>query len=435
MNYAVLNINDFQLSLRFDGEACYQLGSAWVTKDGVTFDEEALHHSRTNPQTCFDHYWQQISLDDIDSANERVNNYADLVYLQFNEMLKSLPAFHQVVVLVNGQYSEKQLSLLLGVIKACHVDVIAVIDKSVLTVASVGNETTNYFIDLGLHQTTLTMVQLGDNAELTEFHVVNQHGFLDLLEELATWLNQQFISEYRFDCFDVAIAEQSLIDQLYALIKDPSLPSCITISDQELSEITYHFSVDDFNAIVSRFFKDSLRQFISPNVPSSAIFYSTAFGCVGKRLSFLDATPITFEHSIDWQSLNAVLEQNSQGISRITALPRFYQVLAQPMPKEEVSHIIFNGDVIKLSSDVIALPLESDQCLSFVDQEPLQSMLTLILQDGCWTIKNNCHAKVYLNNTLIKQTATIKKGDLVTFAENGNWFSLAKLMLSGEVHG
>jgi hypothetical protein len=118
----------------------------------------------------------------------------------------------------------EQLSLLLGILQTLPVEISAVIHRSALVGAHLGQPCAH--IELQLHQASITVINI-DNGEahVGDTGLLPGCGLLGLLDEVAEAIGQQFVAQTRFDPQRRADTEQALYEQIPALLKKLSMQS------------------------------------------------------------------------------------------------------------------------------------------------------------------------------------------------------------------
>jgi hypothetical protein len=112
----------------------------------------------------------------------------------------------------------EQLSLLLGILQTLPVTISAVIHRSALVGAHLGQPCAH--IELQLHQASITVIGI-DNGEahVGDTGLLPGCGLLGLLDEIAEAIGQQFVAQTRFDPQRRADTEQALYEQIPELLK------------------------------------------------------------------------------------------------------------------------------------------------------------------------------------------------------------------------
>ena len=128
MSLTLIELSDYYLTLTQGDKKTTQLGCCLVQTDELIFGTEAWQQQLLLPQQIYCNYWQQLGYEKVYSDNVSVEHFADLAYLQLKEAIKAFDQVDEVVLLVAGHYCGEQLALLLGIVEACELTVIRLIN-------------------------------------------------------------------------------------------------------------------------------------------------------------------------------------------------------------------------------------------------------------------------------------------------------------------
>jgi len=159
-----------------------------------------------------------LGYEKINSHNKNVRHFADLVYLQLSEITKNYKDNTQVVFMVPSYYKEQQLALLLGLATSCKLHTLTIINHYVFNIVKVDFKGEYGVGQLGLHNSSLSLLTINQSIELTGNKTFPESGFLELVSYISNWCNQIFIKHLRFDALHSALTEQALFDQIYKIL-------------------------------------------------------------------------------------------------------------------------------------------------------------------------------------------------------------------------
>ena len=211
---AVLEINDAALTIRSEsGELYSEPGFARITGTGIETGESARAAAWLEPQVTFNQYWQQLNETPLPVKTRWARHSADIAYAQLNRLLDTAGAVDRCALAVPGSLSNRQLGLLLGMLKAREIDTLAVVDSAVAAGLEAGRPT--IYVDFQLHQAVVSVLEV-DRGELSpgRQEVLPELGIIRLFNQLARAIADQMIETTRFDPLHDPATEQWLFDNL-----------------------------------------------------------------------------------------------------------------------------------------------------------------------------------------------------------------------------
>lgn len=215
----LLYINDNNLLIQQAGDVHRSQGYAWLRGAEVFFDSEektsAVKNCRRSPQEINSRYWQQCEQSAITSNAAGMRHAADLVWRHLSE-LKQRYGLQDLVLVVPSHYQASNLQLLLGIAKSCGLNVVGMVNKSVLALHDkVGSDGDYLHLDIQLHQTVSTVVTVkSGRAQLGTAEIIQNIGIQAMQDALLKSIQHSFIQNDRFDPLHYASSEQQLFDQL-----------------------------------------------------------------------------------------------------------------------------------------------------------------------------------------------------------------------------
>jgi len=211
---ALLDILDSELRLWQDGRAVRSPGYALLNGDSYRYGEDARGNARRQPRNVNTRYWWQLGTRPLQPALGPARHTADLVHghlLALHEAGKP----GELVLAVPESLHKEQLSLLLGIIRACPFDAVGIANRSLLVAAAHGASGPVCHLELQLHQALLTRLSVEEHElRVTDEQVLTGCGLLALQESLVEAIARSFIENTRFDPRRQAETEQQLYDSL-----------------------------------------------------------------------------------------------------------------------------------------------------------------------------------------------------------------------------
>ncbi|MGB6364793.1 MAG: hypothetical protein WBG64_19180, partial [Thermoanaerobaculia bacterium] len=200
-------------------------GYALIDGDELLTGHAALGRGRLKPRRVHHRFWDELDTTPLSRPFPRGLNRGDLAHAHLSRIwdtLRTRPASvpagldtEQVILAVPGSFSNDQLSLILGITKACEMPVVGMVDAAVAASAHGYPGARLLHLDLLLHRVVLTEMSQED-GEAIRRHVetIEEAGLVELLDLWAKHIANLFIHETRFDPLHSATTEQSLYDHL-----------------------------------------------------------------------------------------------------------------------------------------------------------------------------------------------------------------------------
>jgi len=454
MNNLIIEINDYELTLINGDTAISECGYALITEQEILFGEHAWQQAKTSPLNIYCHYWQRLGYEEVKTTNSKINHFADLAFMQLQRLATDFSKRSDIIFIVPPYYTNEQLSLLLGLAKACQLSVSAVVNNSVAYVATPSishKKVSSLFLDIELHQVTgteLTCINTTENVNTNETtnssltvkqsQVFAKQGVHDLYQSLSVWINQKLITECRFDGFYSASTEQAIYQTIPKLLKLDQAQYDICIADKNIV-----INVNEIRAKLNNFFQPTLSK-----IPTAEqYFISQRFANLLQSLTLspvLDLMVVN-QHSLS-QSIAKHIDflSDDNDIKLITKLPLINAnndliTNTSTYTRTNTETLLSNHDALSITHVLIqgiAYPLatagkrsaqnsyylsEQTPCLSL--EAPNQPAVHLISSGQRWKItmltnddtasKNTCDS-IYINGFPISSNQALNIGDSLT---------------------
>jgi F0F1-type ATP synthase epsilon subunit len=231
-----LDINDWQLTLRKAHQpAKHYTGAAANTPNGLVFDDDALARSRSHPQQFSNRYLSTIAADPVAGDLGVAKNHADLIYRQL--LQNDLPSDDDLVLAVQGQISNTQLGLLLGICSEAKLQVRGFIDLGLGQSLNIDARDTYHVLDVEQHRMTLTEIQIdGVMRQQQRTTSMDGVGTANIIEGWMNIIADEFVQKTRFDPLHSGETEQQLFDQVYTWLAEPEMTDhVVSVSNGEAS--------------------------------------------------------------------------------------------------------------------------------------------------------------------------------------------------------
>jgi hypothetical protein len=212
---ALLDILDSELRLWHDGRAVRSPGYALLDGDSYRYGEDARGNARRQPRNVNTRFWWQLGTRPLQPALGPARHTADLVHGHLLALHEAAGEPGELVLAVPESLHKEQLSLLLGIIRACPFDAVGLTNRSLLVAAAHEVHGPACHLELQLHQALLTRLAVEDGElRVTGEQVLTGCGLLALQESLVEAIARSFIENTRFDPRRQAETEQQLYDSL-----------------------------------------------------------------------------------------------------------------------------------------------------------------------------------------------------------------------------
>jgi hypothetical protein len=200
-------------------------GYALIDGDELLTGHAALGRGRLKPRRVHHRFWDELDTSPLSRPFPRGLNRGDLAHAHLSRIWDTLttrpasvPAEHDtddVILAVPGSFSNDQLSLILGIARACEMPVVGMVDTAVAASAHGYPGARLLHLDLLLHRVVLTeMTQENDQVTRRRVETIEEAGLIELLDLWAKHIADLFIHQTRFDPLHSAATEQILYDRL-----------------------------------------------------------------------------------------------------------------------------------------------------------------------------------------------------------------------------
>jgi hypothetical protein len=215
MSLKVIELNDSGIKVGDESGIIVQSpGFALASDDSIEVGEAAEQQARLQPTRAYNKYWHELSLDPVSHGN-RIRHFADIAYAQLLHLAEAGDIDADVIFAVPGNFTRRQLAILLGLARQSPFNPIGVVDSALAAAIAAARSRSVIYADIQLHQVVLTRLKVKDDHLTTESVVqipgVGSQNFKDQMMQLATGL---FIQQCRFNPQHNAESEQQLYNSL-----------------------------------------------------------------------------------------------------------------------------------------------------------------------------------------------------------------------------
>jgi len=234
MSLAVLELNDQALLIQTEQGQCFsEPGFAQLTTKGIETGEVARSTAWNSPQASFDQYWRQLNQLPLPSNHRWARHNADIAFAQIQQILNAVNAPQKLILSVPGSFSDEQLSLLTGLVKASSSQLHAVIDSALAAGLDCQDQT--WIVELQLHQAVVSLIQPQNKGDQTSIEIVHQElipdlGIMTIYNSVARHISNRLVTDHRYDPLHSSEGEQTIYDQIPTWLSTLAIKPEITIS-------------------------------------------------------------------------------------------------------------------------------------------------------------------------------------------------------------
>ena len=214
-----LEVNDTQIRLWQDGDLLYaEPGVAHVERKSVMLGDKALNQSFVHPVQSASMYWQKLNEEATENRTKTVGKQSDLLFNQLNEIFAH-PEFSLEStgwVIFAGDVDATQAGLLYGILAHKNIALRGIVNGVASAVSLETLPEHAYFIDMHLHRTVVTEIQVADDTvKQVETKSLMQMGYMQLMNRCINTVAERSLDETRFDPRVSGATEQQVFDQLH----------------------------------------------------------------------------------------------------------------------------------------------------------------------------------------------------------------------------
>ncbi len=215
MSLCIIELNDIAVTASLaEREPVVSPGYTLVQGAKLVVGDAAKSQARLHPQQLNNRFWQRLSMDPVSHSGDTVRHHADLAYAHLMHLHELAGQPDEVIFAVPGNFSQEQLSVLLGIAGHCPFKAVGLVDSAVAAASGVELEGDLVHIDLQLHQAVLTRLSVTTEITREEVQTVAGAGLLSLYDQWAHIIADAFIEQSRFDPLHSASTEQYVYDHI-----------------------------------------------------------------------------------------------------------------------------------------------------------------------------------------------------------------------------
>ncbi len=356
---SILELNDSGLKLLHGQQVLSESpGIALIADKDLTLGKQAQAQARLHPLKMQSQFWQRLDTESLSNANPRCRHHGDLVFEHLKMLKQQHPELAEIILALPAYYKPEQLSLLLGIAQHCDIQIKGLIDTAVASVSTQASQGRHYHIDMQLHQTLVSQIDVNDTVNNTHIEAVPNVGLASFNEAWAKMIAEQFIQQSRFNPLHDASTEQEVYNHL-----GKALEQCQKDGEVELEFSGKQASIklQHFEETSTRFFNDIKRQL---GTVSGQLF-------IHERVNSLPGFAAAFPQalSVDSQQLaknierhHALIQSTPDALKLVSSLPaeRARQI---SQSRQTATHLLWQHSAHPIG-DCVYLSDKAEQALS-----------------------------------------------------------------------
>jgi hypothetical protein len=210
-----------EMLLEIEAGALASPGFAVIEAGHLQVGVAAEKRCRQVPRQTNHHFWDQLASAPLQDPAYAGWTHADLAHAHLKAIWKQLAPVHRdVLVAVADTYSEPQLELLAGIMKALAIPVDGFVSHALAALPKDAPTEILLHLDLHLHRTVLTVLDCRRAPAVLGHASVDGFGLDRLRTAWMQAIADEFVRRTRFDPFHDADTEQALYDHLPTLLDE-----------------------------------------------------------------------------------------------------------------------------------------------------------------------------------------------------------------------
>ena len=418
MSLTVIDLNDTNIRVGKGEQILLNSpGYAVIKDDKIAFGASAEKLNRIYPRSTHDDYWYRLGQEAIQSTSNQIRHNADLAYMQLAEIYEQTGESVKWLIAVPASFSQEQLGLLLGLLKAANYEDVQLIDSALLASINSLNKGAHIHLDMQLHQSVITSLETDEIHKVIKSEVLPEIGLLGIYEQCAKKISNEFINQSRFDPHHRAESEQLLFE---------NIPACLTkLTTSSMSRIDLEYQGNSYSASITQ---ESVQETLFPiynNIykhieDSKKILLSHRFGMLPGFLDGLSNASLLDEFALftsakDYSAFLLDAESNTNYLSELPAIRITQKSISSEAASKQttdITHILINSIAYQLNKQVCYVTAggKVESSLSTYTQFSIQS------DDGHYSIQAENNSHVSLNNVIINDKQLLKLGDNIKIA-------------------
>ncbi len=438
MTDTVIDLNDCEVTIVQAGNVVASSpGIAVLREDRIELGQAALQSTHIDPRNTFSRFWSNLNQDNFKRRTKLARHNADLAFAHLSALHEMAGDVEEAVFAVPGSFTNSQLSLLLGLTEASPFTATGLVDAAVAATAATAGAGEYNHLDIHLHHTVVTSLEVSDAVTRTAVKVVDEVGLLAIQDKCVNHIADLFVQQSRFDPLHHAATEQALCNRM---------AQCLHELESEADTVVHvEFENARYQARVNR---ERLVEALRPlyNKISAAVD-AARVSLVHKRLAGL---PAFTDHLAAAGSKVEVLDQRAvfagcmgyardgkavdEGIYFVTQL----KAAAEPgithaatpasleqKPEAGATHVLVDAEAHPLGQTPLYLSAQA----GLTQSSGQDTLCSLTLEDFVATLTPaDAAAGVFVNGQAVTGDTRLKPGDVVGLTGSAREYTLIRVL-------
>ena len=215
MTDTVIDLNDCEVTVVQAGNVVASSpGIAVIKEDRIELGQAALQSTHIDPRNTFSRFWSNLNQDNFKRRTKLARHNADLAFAHLSALHEMAGDVEEAVFAVPGSFTNGQLSLLLGLAEASPFTATGLVDAAVAATAATAGAGEYNHLDIHLHHTVVTSLEVSDAVKRTAVKVIDEVGLLAIQDKCVNHIADLFVQQSRFDPLHHAATEQALCNRM-----------------------------------------------------------------------------------------------------------------------------------------------------------------------------------------------------------------------------
>ena len=424
MTICVIELNDNEIRVGSGNDIILRSpGYAFVDDDRIELGVAAAKKARLHPRASHNRYWKNLNQDPLQYPSSRARHNADLAFAQLLAIYEQAGKPEEVIFAVPATYSNAQLALLLGLVQASPLKAVGLVDSAVAATAPVAGRGNYVHVDMHLHQTILTRINVNEQVSRSSVQLIDGTGMAAIFDTTAHLITDLFIKESRFDPQHHPETEQALYDQIPACMN--SLQTHAEVSLEVQYQQTQHQAKLPA-ALLHQALQAHYEKIANAIEPGDICLLSHQLGKLPGLNSQLKNTEILSELSVlqGCQTHESAIRSSGSTLNYVTSLPACSEPVITEVSKaienlndtsnhtkQDITHVLLEHNAYPLNKG--RLYLSASGAINISDS--IDSHCSISLINGSVKLEPEGELTVFVNGRHLKHAADVVAGDIVSF--------------------
>ena len=424
MSTSVIELNDSEIRVGTGGRIVWRSpGYSFITDNNIEIGEAAASKARLHPRAANNRYWKNLNQDPLPSSSPRARHHADLAYAQLVDIHEHAGKPGNIIFAVPASFSREQLALLLGLVEASPMTAVGLVDSAIAASAALLGRGRYEHLDMQLHQCVLTRIEVGEMVSRESVQVIDNVGLVNIYDQAAHLIADQFIKESRFDPQHHPETEQALYDQIPACFNSLLSHAEVALEVQyQQTQYQAKLPAELLQAKLAPLY-EKIKAAINTQCPT---IISHQMGRLpGFRASLGNAETLE-ENSVVQGCLQYQTDicKSGSALSFVSALPAASDARIQAVAdtredsipttqnkQDPITHILHQHSAFPINSSGIYLSASGTVNTSASDE----SHCLLTVNSSSAELSQLGELTVFVNGIQVKQTMSLSAGDIISF--------------------